>query len=63
MRFGFGEILLLAIVVVVLFGRGRIADIMGEFGKGLRSFKEGLKGEELTASDKSKVIEGQKKDT
>lgn len=49
MRFGFGEILLLAIVVILLFGRGRVADIMGEFGKGLRSFKSGLKGEEDTA--------------
>ena len=46
MRFGFGEILLLAIVVIILFGRGRVADIMGEFGKGLRSFKSGLKGDD-----------------
>jgi sec-independent protein translocase protein TatA len=43
MRFGFGEILLLLIVVLLLFGRGRISDVMGEFGKGLRSFKKGLK--------------------
>jgi sec-independent protein translocase protein TatA len=57
MRFGFGEILLLGIVVLVLFGRGRISDVMGEFGKGLRSFKDGLKGDELP-----KTIEGQKKD-
>jgi sec-independent protein translocase protein TatA len=61
MRFGFGEILLLAIVVIVLFGRGRISDVMGEFGKGLRSFKDGLKGDET--ADKGKIIEGQKKDT
>lgn len=48
MRFGFSEILLLAIVVIILFGRGRISDVMGEFGKGLRSFKAGLKGEDET---------------
>jgi sec-independent protein translocase protein TatA len=46
MRFGFTEILLLAVVVLILFGRGRVADLMGEFGKGLRSFKSGLKGED-----------------
>lgn len=46
MRFGFGEILLLAVVILIFFGRGRISDLMGEFGKGLRSFKEGLKGED-----------------
>lgn len=46
MRFGFGEILLMAVVVILLFGRGRVSDVMGEFGKGLRSFKAGLKGED-----------------
>jgi sec-independent protein translocase protein TatA len=30
------------IIVLVLFGRGRVADIMGEFGKGLKSFKQGM---------------------
>lgn len=44
MSLGFTEILLLAVVVLILFGRGRVADLMGEFGKGMRSFKEGLKG-------------------
>ncbi len=52
MRFGLGEILLLALVVLVLFGRGRISDVMGEFGKGLRSFKDGMKGDE----DKTKKL-------
>lgn len=46
MRFGITEILLLAVVVILLFGRGRISEIMGDFGKGLRSFKSGLKGED-----------------
>ena len=58
MRFGFSEILLLAFVVLILFGRGRISDVMGEFGKGLRSFKDGLKGED----DKSKAITHEPKD-
>jgi len=36
---------LIAIVVLVLFGRGRVSDIMGDFGKGIKSFKEGLADE------------------
>ena len=34
--------IIVAIVVLVLFGRGRIAETMGEFGKGMRSFKDGM---------------------
>jgi sec-independent protein translocase protein TatA len=38
------------VVVLLLFGRGRISDVMGDFGKGIKSFKAGL-GE--AADDKS----------
>jgi sec-independent protein translocase protein TatA len=55
MRFGLGEMLLLFFVVLILFGRGRISDVMGEFGKGLRSFKDGMKGAEIVDS-KTKSI-------
>lgn len=36
-------LLLIAIVVLVLFGRGKIASLMGEVGKGITSFKRGVK--------------------
>lgn len=36
-------LLLIAIVVLVLFGRGKIASLMGEVGKGITSFKRGIK--------------------
>ena len=36
-------LLLIAIVVLVLFGRGKIAGLMGEVGKGITSFKRGIK--------------------
>jgi sec-independent protein translocase protein TatA len=45
---GFGSIwhwVIVLVVVLVLFGRGRVADIMGEFGKGIKSFKTGLNEE------------------
>lgn len=35
--------LLLAVVVLVLFGRGKISSMMGEVGKGISSFKKGVK--------------------
>ena len=36
-------LLLIAIVVLVLFGRGKIANLMGEVGKGITAFKRGVK--------------------
>jgi len=46
---GFGSIghwIILLLVVLVLFGRGRISEIMGDFGKGIKSFKQGLNDED-----------------
>jgi sec-independent protein translocase protein TatA len=45
----FWHILLLAVIVMVLFGgRGKISDFMGDFAKGIKSFKKGLSDEEAT---------------
>jgi sec-independent protein translocase protein TatA len=41
------HILILALVAVVLFGgRGKISDLMGDFAKGIRSFRKGLADDE-----------------
>jgi sec-independent protein translocase protein TatA len=34
--------IIVALVVLVLFGRGRISEVMGDFGKGISSFKKGM---------------------
>lgn len=34
--------LIVLVVVLLLFGRGRVSEIMGDFGKGIKSFKQGL---------------------
>lgn len=47
--------LVVLVIVLVLFGRGRVADIMGEFGKGLKSFKHGMKDD---ADEQARRIEG-----
>ena len=36
-------ILLIAVVVLVMFGRGKVAGLMGEVGKGITAFKRGIK--------------------
>ncbi len=40
---GLPGLILLVIVVLVLFGRGKIASLMGEVGKGITAFKRGVK--------------------
>jgi sec-independent protein translocase protein TatA len=54
---GFGEIMLIVGVAVLLFGAGRIADIGKGLGQGIKNFKQGLKeGNELD-DDKKKEAE------
>lgn len=45
-KFGFGEILLVLFVVLLLFGAKRIPELAGSFGKGIRAFKRGTEGVE-----------------
>lgn len=52
-------IVVLAVVLLLFGGRGKVSAIMGDFGKGLRNFKTGLKGPEDDAGedDASEAIE------
>jgi len=50
---GFTEIMLIAVVALLLFGAGRIADIGKGLGQGIKNFKQGIKeAEELDRGDK-----------
>lgn len=44
--------ILIAVVVLILFGRGKVAGLMGEVGKGITAFKRGVKegGDEIEAA-------------
>lgn len=44
-RPGWPEILLVLVIVLLLFGPGRIAKIASELGKGIRNFREGIGGD------------------
>lgn len=50
---GLPGLLLIAVVVLVLFGRGKISSLMGEVGKGITAFKRGV-------SDGQQELEDQK---
>lgn len=40
------ELIIILVIILVLFGVGRISKISGELGSGIRAFREGLKGDE-----------------
>jgi sec-independent protein translocase protein TatA len=42
---GLPGIILIAVVVLVMFGRGKVSSLMGEVGKGINAFKKGIKEE------------------
>lgn len=50
MNIGPWQLLIVALVILVLFGRGRISEMMGDFGKGIKSFKKGMADEGDSAS-------------
>tara|TARA_B100001250_G_scaffold344236_1_gene313194 strand:+ start:326 stop:556 length:231 start_codon:yes stop_codon:yes gene_type:complete len=50
---GWSGIIIVAVLVVLLFGRGKISSIMGDVAKGIKSFKKGLSEE---SDDQKKSI-------
>jgi sec-independent protein translocase protein TatA len=56
MQLGPTELIIILIIVILLFGVGRISKIAGELGAGIRSFREGLEGNK-TKDEESKEEE------
>ena len=46
-----------AVLVVVLFGRRKIPELMGDVAKGIKNFKKGMSDEEAAAADKAKTVD------
>lgn len=46
MGLSISHLLLLLIVVLIVFGAGKLPKVMGDFGKGIRHFRDGLKGDD-----------------
>ncbi len=49
---GVPELLIVLVIIVLLFGVGRIGKIAGEFGKGVREFRNGISGKDESAEEK-----------
>ena len=58
MSIGFWQIAIVVVLVVLLFGRGKISSIMGDVAKGIKSFKKGL-SDDNTEENKTINTEGQ----
>lgn len=59
MSVGIWQLVLILAIVFILFGAGKLPRVMGDLGKGIRSMKEGLKGEDTkSVEDKSDEKKG-----
>ena len=55
MSIGFWQIAIVVVLVVLLFGRGKISSLMGDVAKGIKSFKKGMSSD-VTDDSESKNI-------
>ena len=62
MSIGFWQIAIVVILVVLLFGRGKISGIMGDVAKGIKSFKKGM-ASDVTDESEPKNISDENQDT
>jgi len=57
---GIWQIVIVAVVIVLLFGRGKISDLMGDVAKGIKSFKSGMadnESEQATTQNDDRTID------
>ena len=59
MSIGFWQIAIVVVLVVLLFGRGKISSLMGDVAKGIKSFKKGMK--DPTQDQENSTIESESK--
>ncbi|MCR4879240.1 MAG: twin-arginine translocase TatA/TatE family subunit [Bacteroidales bacterium] len=53
MRIGWTEIIIIALIVLLLFGGKKIPELMKGLGKGVRSFKDGMEGKEEKSGEEN----------
>jgi sec-independent protein translocase protein TatA len=55
---GLPELLIILVIVILLFGAGRITKIASELGKGIRDFRQGIQGDDpAVKSENSEKVE------
>tara|TARA_B100001540_G_scaffold190648_1_gene168013 strand:+ start:490 stop:690 length:201 start_codon:yes stop_codon:yes gene_type:complete len=57
MSIGIWQIAIVVILVVLLFGRGKISSLMGDVAKGIKSFKKGMASDVTDDSDPKNISE------
>ena len=57
MSIGFWQIAIVVILVVLLFGRGKISSLMGDVAKGIKSFKKGMSTDITDETDQKNISE------
>ena len=62
MSIGFWQIAIVVVLVVLLFGRGKISGLMGDVAKGIKSFKKGMSSD-VTEDSESKNITNDNSDS
>ena len=62
MSIGICQITIVVILVVLLFGRGKISSLMGDVAKGIKSFKKGM-ASDITDDNEPKNISEENKDS
>ena len=54
MGISFWQIAIVGVIVVLLFGRGKISSLMGDVAKGIKSFKKGMSDDSSSNNDENK---------
>ncbi len=60
-KLGVPELLIILVIIILLFGVGRIGKITGELGAGIRSFRDGLRGPEAKEEAKKEEAKPEEK--
>ena len=50
---GWTGIIIIAVLIVILFGKGKISSIMGDLAKGIKSFKKGMSDDDSNPQNKT----------
>ncbi len=54
---GVPELVIILVIVVILFGVGKLPKVLGQMGKGVKAFKEGVQGKEITNLDDEEAVD------
>ena len=57
MSIGFWQIAIVVLLLVVLFGRGKISELMGDVARGIKSFKSGMQDDDIVAQPQKEGLD------